>query len=299
MSAKLFHRGVIGGLLLTFMVVSCKTNDNQNIEIIALNNCSYLYRYGKNKLLIDPFGTDFGRYFFLTSDSTLKKLGNGEAPFKGVETVLITHIHGDHFNPFLAETFLQKHNSSKMVCPPQVLHLMKDSCRNFNSIEDRIISPELAMAQTQNLTINDVPLTVVRMQHGTDRSLEGIDYSNFTDYEKTENFGYVIRLNNKTIFHQGDGCLNINGEALNALSLDVNVAYLSFFDWDSISYQILKDQMLADTIIFMHGTRPADELQKLEFIPVKSKIFFFSKKGRKWLYLIKTGKVLESLVLIC
>ena len=63
------------------------------------------------------------------------------------------------------------------------------------------------MNERKTIQSNDATIATVRMQYGTQRSLEGIDYSDYTDYEKTENIGYVIQLKHKNILHQGDACL--------------------------------------------------------------------------------------------
>ena len=67
---------------------------------------------------------------------------------------------------------------------------------------------------------------------------EGIAYNDYTDYEKTEDFAYLIEFKKKAIFHQGDGCLKINEEALNNIHRKVDIAHLSYFDWDSTSYLV-------------------------------------------------------------
>jgi len=113
------------------------------------------------------------------------------------------------------------------------------------------------------------------MQHGTNRSLKGIKYEDYTDYEKTENYGYLIDFNKKVIFHQGDGCLKINKLAINKINRKVDIAHLSFFDWDSITYSLLKEKLHAKNIIFMHGTKPGKELETKEFKSIEPKLILF------------------------
>jgi L-ascorbate metabolism protein UlaG (beta-lactamase superfamily) len=107
--------------------------------------------------------------------------------------------------------------------------------------------------------------------------LTTLEQSDYNDYEKTENYAYVILLNKKRIFHQGDTDLKFNREALSAVKKPLDIAYLSFFDWDSASYSLLKNELQAKNIVFMHGTKPAEELNRDKFKDVKSEILFFDE----------------------
>jgi L-ascorbate metabolism protein UlaG (beta-lactamase superfamily) len=263
---------------LILMTTLCGfTNQGKGLKVTYLGNCGFLYENDKSKVLVDPFGTEYGSFFYLPSEATTKNIVNGNIPFNKIDLLLITHIHGDHFNAKLAESFLLNNSRTKMVCPPQVLKLMKDSCSNYAKIGLQIISPDLSINKLKRIKINDFSVTAIRMQHGTDRSLVGVKYSDYTDYEKTENFGYVIHFNNKNVFHQGDGCLRINEKTLKNIC-PIDIAHLSYFDWDPISLDILKRKLQAKTVIFMHGTKPAKELESEQFKEVKPQVVFFNQE---------------------
>ena len=264
-------------LILT-IVFSAFTGQKKELKITYLANCGFLYESDKSKVLIDPLGTEFGNFFYLPSEEIKNNIVNGKIPFNNIDLLLITHIHGDHFNAKLSESFLLTNSKAKMICPPQVYKQMKDSCSNFAKIESQIISPDLSFNELKKIKINEFSVSVIRMQHGTDRSLKGLSFSDYTEYEKTENFGYVIHFNTKNIFHQGDACLKINEKALKNIGCSIDVSHLSYFDWDSISLNILKKELKPETVIFMHGTKPAKELESEQFKEVKSQIIFFNQE---------------------
>jgi L-ascorbate metabolism protein UlaG (beta-lactamase superfamily) len=266
-------------ILIALSILFCgASTQHPTLNVSYLGNCSFLYQSANKKVLIDPLGTEYGNFFYLPSNKTKNSIIEGTSPFDSIDLLLITHIHGDHFNPFLAESFLLRNPHTKMVCPPQVYNIMKDSCRNIEQITPQIISTELAISESKTTTINGISLTIIRMQHGTDRSLEGLDYSNYTEYEKTENYGYIIHLDNKNIFHQGDACLKMNTKALAKNDSPVNIAHLSYFDWDTTSLAILKNNLRAEKIIFMHGTQPGKELETEQFKKIAPELLFFSKE---------------------
>lgn len=254
------------------------TNPGKELKVTYLANCGYLYESGKSKVLIDPFGTEYGGFFYLPSNETKQNVIKGNAPFDKIDLLLITHIHGDHFNAKLTESFLLNNSKAKMICPSQVYKQMKDSCSSFDRIKSQIISPNLSINELKKIKINGISVSAIRMQHGSNRSLEGVSYSDYTDYEKTENFGYVIRFDKKIIFHQGDACLKLNEKALKVIDCPVDIAYLSFFDWDSTSLNILKKDLKPHTVIFMHATKPAKELESEQFKEIAPQLTFFRKE---------------------
>ena len=261
-------------IIIICLLASC-TSPKKGLKITYLANCGFMFENQSKKILIDPFGTKYGDLFYLPTSDIQTNIGTGSIPFNDINLVLITHIHGDHFNPFLAEKFLQNNKHAKMICPPQVFNQIKDSCQNWKQIESQIISPQISRFNLEKMTVNGIPLKVLRMQHGTDRSLEGIEYVNYTDYEKIENFGYVMDLNDKVVFHQGDGCLKINEKILNQLPPKIDIAHLGFFDWDTISYNLLKEKLQPENIIFMHGTKLGEELQNKDFKSIETNLIFF------------------------
>jgi len=265
-------------LLILFIALSGFTNQNKELKVTYLANCGYLYESNKSKVLIDPFGTEYGNIFYLPSNETKKNILQEHSPFDKIDLLLITHIHGDHFNAKLAESFLLNNRKAKMICPSQVYRQMKDSCKSFAQINSQIISPNLSINESEKIKINGISVTAIRMQHGTNRSLEGINPSNYTDYEKTEDFGYVIHLGKKTIFHQGDGCLKINEKALKNIDCPIDIAHLGFFDWDSTSLNIIKKELKAKTIIFMHGTKSAKELESEQLKRIAPQLIFFKRE---------------------
>ncbi len=250
----------------------------KELKITYVANCGFIYQSGTSKVLIDPFGTEFGNFFYLASTVTTENIVKGNIPFDKIDLLLITHIHGDHFNASLAERFLLNNRKAKMICPSQVYRQMQDTCSRFAEIKSQIMSPDLAINASKQLKVNGISVTAIRMQHGTNRSLDGVSTSEYSDYEKTENLGYVIRFDKKKIFHQGDACLKINEKALKNIEGPIDIAHLGFFDWDSTSVGLLKKELRAEKIIFMHGTKPAKELEQETFKKITNHLLFFSKE---------------------
>ncbi len=264
-------------VLVLASLLGCATQAPHATSVTYLGNCGFLYANEKDKVLVDPFGTEYGNFFHLPSSNTLSQVNRSRPPFDGIDLLLITHIHGDHYTPSLVEEFLKNNSNTRAVLPPQVLKDMQKKCGDFTKISAQIISPELKMNESRKLRVNDVELTVVRMQHGARRDISKVPSSEYTEYEKTENYGYIFTIGKKKVFHQGDGCLKLNEEVINAIG-DVDFGHLSFFDWDVTSFDILKNKLHANWVIFMHGTIPGEEFKREAFKETYPKLIKFEKE---------------------
>lgn len=64
-------------LLMSILLLCGFTSPKQDLKITYLGNCSYLYESAKTKVVIDPFGTEYGNYFYLPSNETKQNIIKG------------------------------------------------------------------------------------------------------------------------------------------------------------------------------------------------------------------------------
>jgi L-ascorbate metabolism protein UlaG (beta-lactamase superfamily) len=257
-------------LCLLFAVVFLVglTPPEDSLKITYIGNCGFLYENKNFKIIIDPFGTQYGELFQLPSSQLMGKIVAGLPPFDNVQLLLISHFHGDHFDSKLTEQFLLHNKSAILICPSQVLNVLKDSCRYLESIKSRIIIPSMENGKFDSVQLKGLNLKVLKLQHGSTRNLETLSYSEYTDYEKTENLGFVFQMSGKYVFHQGDGSLKLNRNLIKSINTKLDIAHLGFFDKDSTSLALLYNVMKARNIIVMHSFKldksaESEKLKKL------------------------------------
>ncbi len=257
-------------LCLLFAVVFLVgfTPPEDSLKITYIGNCGFLYENKNRKIIIDPFGTQYGEVFELPSSQLTGKIVAGLPPFDNIQLLLISHFHGDHFDSKLTEQFLLHNKSAILICPSQVLKVLKDSCRNLELIKSRIIIPSMENGKFDSVQLKGLNLKVLKLQHGSTRNFETLSYSEYTDYEKTENFGFVFQMSGKYVFHQGDGSLKLNRNLIKSINTKLDIAHLGFFDKDSTSLSLLYNVMKARNIIVMHSFKPdksaeSEKLKKL------------------------------------
>ena len=91
-----------------------------------LANAGVLIARGATKVLFDPlFRNDFGTYQLLP-EALERALFAGEPPFNGIDAVLISHYHEDHFSPVDTPRLLQKRPEIPLYAPAQAVSGMRD-----------------------------------------------------------------------------------------------------------------------------------------------------------------------------
>ena len=248
-------------LLLYSVLLVGFTPPQDSLKITYIGNCGFLYENKNSKIIIDPFGTQYGEVFQLPSSQLTHKIVTGLPPFDNVKLLLISHYHGDHFDSKLTEQFLTNNKSAILICPSQVMKVLKDSSRSFESIKSRIVTPAVKNGKYETVKLKGVQLMVLKLQHGSNRNLDKLSSDEYTDYEKTENFGFVFQLTGKYVFHQGDGSLKLNQNLIKSINQKFDIAHLGFFDKDTTSLSLLYNVMKARNIIVMHSVKNGKDLE--------------------------------------
>lgn len=82
-------------------------------------NEGVLVSSGDAKVLIDSLFDKPNKEYRAPSSAVLEQIIRGEAPYDGVDLLLVTHNHADHFDPVLAARYLE--TSAKPICwPPRM-----------------------------------------------------------------------------------------------------------------------------------------------------------------------------------
>ncbi|MEE4270247.1 MAG: hypothetical protein V2I67_01150 [Thermoanaerobaculales bacterium] len=80
------------------------------------------------------------------------------------------------------------------------------------------------------------------------------------------NEGFLIEVGGKRLLHVGDAVLSQNSELFNDgvfEEVDLDVAFLEYFDWSEETRGILDRWMHVDRTVFMHLPTQADEIEDI------------------------------------
>src|SRR5512136_2900700 len=93
------------------------------LEYIA--NAGVLVSSGDLKVLIDAVFDKPNPEYRAPAAGVLEKILAGQAPFDGLDAVLVTHNHPDHFDPTLAARFLERLAGPLLLAPADAVEAMR------------------------------------------------------------------------------------------------------------------------------------------------------------------------------
>lgn len=98
---------------------------DQPLSVTYLGNAGVLVEQGETKVLFDPLFRLQHNYYRSVPDHLENALMSGEPPFDGVDAVLVTHYHLDHFSPNLVLNYLVLNPEVQLYAPQQAVEALQ------------------------------------------------------------------------------------------------------------------------------------------------------------------------------
>ncbi|MBN1938412.1 MAG: MBL fold metallo-hydrolase [Candidatus Aminicenantes bacterium] len=160
------------------------------LALTYVANMGVLVASGESKVLIDGLFNNKGRSYRVPPPEMLEKIMKGEPPFDGLDLILVTHRHVDHFDADLSVRYLESRSEPLLVAPSDAVEEMRKASSDWPRIASRVIPIDLEVGEKTTKTAAGLPLTMVRTLHGMSA--------------KTMNLMYLIELDGWRVFHEGD-----------------------------------------------------------------------------------------------
>uniref|UniRef100_UPI00404A849B MBL fold metallo-hydrolase n=1 Tax=Fulvivirga sp. TaxID=1931237 RepID=UPI00404A849B len=189
------------------------------VEIQYLANEGVLIKAGNKELLIDAaFQKEF-EYLDVLPDTELAKIKNAKSPYDGIDLILATHVHGDHFNANMVGEHLMQNKNALFLGPNETVTHLKENFPEFQAISSRVKFETPDFNESQTVLLKGIEIKVLRLEHlGT------------SPWKEAENVAYLITIEGKKIIHFGDGKLDgKNLEKFNLPEENIDIAILPFW----------------------------------------------------------------------
>lgn len=160
--------------------------EGAGVEITYLANEGFLLAAGEHKVLIDALFAGLDGYPKVPAEVG-SKLARAAAPFDGIDLVLATHFHGDHFGAAAVARHLAASGATFVSTPDAVARLAA-------ATDDpvRAVARYPAEGQRSALDLDDdLGVEVLNLHHGRSRP-------------EIQNLGFLIELGGLKILHVGD-----------------------------------------------------------------------------------------------
>ncbi len=219
----------------------------EGVEVTFLANAGFLLHSGKYSVLIDAFLKEPYYIYEAVPPQVHQDMVLAKPPFDGIVLALVSHNHGDHFQPRTAEKFLKNNNQAQLVTLPDVLATLKANAKDFDSIKRRVtpVQPR----PTQTLAQDEMSVEFMTLVHTGPENKD------------VQNLGHLIEMGGMKILHVGDAKPTLDTfAAYNLPSKKIDIAIVPYWYFGEGARQVLTEQIRARTLIACHI--PAQELEK-------------------------------------
>ncbi len=167
------------------------------IDLLFVANEGVLVATRTKKVMVDALYDEPNPAYAAPTVEMLEAMATGAAPFDNVDILLVTHNHPDHYSPRLVAEFLSQSRETVFVAPVDAVEALEEVAAEWLQIRDRVVSLELEVGTAFDTVIAGIAVETYRTLHSGDR-------------ETPQNVIYLVEMDGRTIFHEGDSNANVD-----------------------------------------------------------------------------------------
>jgi L-ascorbate metabolism protein UlaG (beta-lactamase superfamily) len=210
------------------------------ISITYIGNSGFLIESSGKKVLVDALYRWGATGYAVISYETRQLMEKAKPPFDGVNLVLATHYHPDHFDAVAAGTHLMSNPGALLVSTPQSQEKMRESFERYTDVQDRARFELPGEGERIRIEHDGITLEVINLHHGKTRPIE--------------NLGFLFEIGGNKILHVGDTEATAEDFQVNNLHIeDVDFAFIPYW---KLAYDGEKDDIRSgvrtEYIVVMH-----------------------------------------------
>ena len=201
-------------LLVGAFVAAVFSAQPTGVDITLTANEGVLLAAGDRKVLIDALFQEYDGYPVAPADMQ-QALARARAPFDGVDLVLVTHRHGDHFHPAQMAAHLRANRGATLVTSQQVIDSLQAGANFSPSHDGQVLARTMPPGARRREMVNGISVEILGIPHGGER------------HRHVEHLGFIVDIGGRRVLHVGD--THISAETYAPFRLDtarIDVALL-------------------------------------------------------------------------
>lgn len=212
--------------------------DDEMLSITYLANEGFLLQVGESAVLVDAlFGDGLSGYHAVPA-AIRSELEAGEGRFRGVDCVLVTHAHADHFDARAVARFL--------TARPAQLISTREVIESVDGLLEQPVTPDLrwfrpSRGAVERTDCGSARVSLLSLHHG---------------HLMIKNLGFIVELDGFRVLHVGD--TEVRAEEIRRYELsnfDLDVALLPGWLLAEDSWRLVVEEISARQVVAMHLPR--------------------------------------------
>ncbi len=160
-------------------------NEDADVTITFIGNEGFMIAAGEKKILIDAFFWGVDKQ--ATSPQDVERMVNAQPPYDGIDLILATHAHDDHFDPRMIGGCLESNPGAIFVSTEESVSKLQERYENFDAVQDRARGIHLERGASQQLVLNGIALEILPLPH-----------------DHILNLGFIVNIGGFKLLHMGD-----------------------------------------------------------------------------------------------
>ena len=227
--------------------------EKSRLLITYVANEGVLISSGTKQVLIDGLHREYKPDYAFLPPALRESLESARPPYDGIDLLLVSHLHLDHFHPQSVGLHLKHNPSAILVSSDQVADGVKKDFADFNAIQSRVKRSTPAWKTKVAHEINGVKLTVLGLRHAGPH------------FSWIQNLGHIIEIDGKKLLHIGDADMTEeNFSSFHLAQEEIDVAFIPYwYLLSSSGRSLVREQIRPKHILAVH-IPPAEAVQVTE-----------------------------------
>ena len=224
------------------------------LEVTYIANEGFLISVGSSKVLIDALHENPWSYEN-TPEDVLAAMSAGEPPFDGVDLLIASHHHADHFSAHLVHPYLAQRPEITFISSQHAVDTLAEFAGDaYSQIAGQVRNVNPEWGSSEEVMVDGISVRLLTLNHaGPDRE-EG----------PVLTLGSLVELGGRTILHLADMVDLTTADYLVGYGLageEIDVLFLDhFFLLGEIGPDLVREHIKPKHIVMMH-LRPEERVE--------------------------------------
>lgn len=214
------------------------------LEVTYVGNEGFLLSAPGAKVLIDGLYRGGVSGYVVIPPEIREKIEGVRPPFDGIDLILATHHHADHFDANAVGAHLTGNPRGLFVSTEQAENRLRSNFAGFEAVRERVRGLHPAEGERVEIRTGKVLVHVLNLHHGRDRPVQ--------------NLGFLIEIGGMTLLHVGDTLASkADLDRHDLASERIDIAFLPFWYLEDDAWRTaVREAIRPEHIIVMHVPEP-------------------------------------------
>lgn len=168
------------------------STDPLTVDVTYIANEGVLLTAGDDRVLIDGLHRLYEPEYAHLPSAEQELIETAQAPFDGIDLILVSHSHGDHFHASAVRRHLAHNPSAVLISSQQVTDAVRKDAAADARILARVKTITPATGTAADQTVGRITVRLLGLPHTGSR------------WQSLQNLGHIVTIGDKTFLHVGD-----------------------------------------------------------------------------------------------